>query len=95
MITNHTQTEAVHKILLSKLNEAKLKMEALRKQQNDIDLQIEDHARIILSLERSTATLGAALPEDAPTRVTEFREDLIPPLEGPNYASVTEASEAA
>lgn len=91
MVTNHTQTEAVHKILRSKLDEARMKMEALRKQQTDIDLQIEDHARIILSLERSVATLAVAIPQDGPVADGEnyYRRD------EPNYALATEADEAA
>lgn len=92
MITNHTQTEAVHKVLLSKLEEAKMKMEALRKQQTEVDLQIEDNARIILSLERSVATLAVAIPPDLPSIAdgeNYYRRD------EPNYALATEADEAA
>lgn len=59
---NCVLTEQVHNILQSRLNDARAKMDGLKKQQNDIDLQIEDTARVVLSLERAVATLAAAIP---------------------------------
>ena len=78
-ITNHTMTEQVHRILASKLEEARAKMAILRQQQHNIDLQVEDNQRIILSLERSVATLAAALPP-APGFSPAMQE-----ADGPNY----------
>ena len=100
MVTNHTQTEAVHKVLRSKLEEARMKMATLRRQQTEIDLQIEDNARIILSLERSVATLVAAIPPSPPEVPPAdgegyYVKEIDETFDGPNYSAMSEKDEAA
>ena len=65
---NNTQTTVVHGVIAAKLVQARETLAKLKDQQRLIDLQIEDHARIILALERTEATLSVALdPPVAPT----------------------------
>lgn len=71
---NNIETTAVHEVISKKLSMARERLSTLRKQQAEIDLQIEDHSRIILALERTEATLSVAL--DPPLGDNEV-EDLM------------------
>lgn len=69
MIKNNSETTIVHGIITAKLAFSRERLLSLKKAQAEIDLQIEDFSRIILALERTEATLAAAVDPVIPVAV--------------------------
>jgi len=72
-VKNNTHTAHVHGVISVKLAAAREHLTALKRQQHDIDLKIEDHSRVVMALERTEATLSAAL--DRPPVTDEAIEE--------------------
>lgn len=74
-VKNNTHTTQVHRVIHGKLEEARAALADLKKRQREIDLKVEDWNRVVLALERTEATLSAAL-DAAPTLPPEEVERL-------------------
>lgn len=74
-VKNNTHTTQVHRVIHSKLEEARAALADLKKRQREIDLKVEDWNRVVLALERTEATLSAAL-DPSPSLLPEEAERL-------------------